>query len=56
MPQWEKMCLIFERLEAPGKGEIWWEEAPSWRQGEEELDEELWEWMGRGGNRQNVDK
>jgi hypothetical protein len=25
-PQWEKMCLILKRLEAPGKGEAWgWE-------------------------------
>ena len=37
MPQWKKMCLIFERLEAPGKREVWcrsgdvgvWECTPS---------------------------
>ena len=23
-PQWEKMCLILERLEAAGKREAWW--------------------------------
>jgi hypothetical protein len=24
-PQWEKMCLVLERLEAAEKGEAWWE-------------------------------
>ena len=28
-PQWEKMSLILERLEAPGKWEAW-VRAPSW--------------------------
>jgi hypothetical protein len=31
-PQWEKMYLILERLEVPGKGEAWMG-APSQRQG-----------------------
>jgi len=45
--QWKKMCLILESLEIPGMGG-WWGTASSWRQGEEEWDEELWEgnWEG----------
>jgi hypothetical protein len=40
-PYWEKMCLIFNKLEAPGRRE---DGASSWRQGgREEQDEELWE-------------
>jgi hypothetical protein len=49
-PQWEKMCLILEKLEAPGKedttgvgagggGE---EEHPLRGKGKGKLDEELW--------------
>jgi hypothetical protein len=36
------MLLTLESLEAPGSGEVLQEwETSSWRQGEEELDEEL---------------
>ena len=41
-PQWEKVRLIPERLEAPGKGEVWWgREHPLRGKGEEKWDEEL---------------
>jgi hypothetical protein len=38
------MCLILERLEAPGKVEVWCGggEHPLRGKGEEEWDEELW--------------
>ena len=35
--RWEKICLLLERREAPGKGEH-----PLEDNGEEELDEEPW--------------
>jgi hypothetical protein len=38
-----QLCFILQRLVATEKGEVWWGEgAPSQRQVEEELDEELW--------------
>jgi hypothetical protein len=57
-PQWEKMLLIPERLEAPGKGEVWWRHPPRGK-GEEEWDEELsrGEWGGSNGwnlNKSNI--
>jgi hypothetical protein len=42
------MCLILERLEAPGKVEFL-EEHPLRGKGEEEWDEELWEVVPRCG-------
>ena len=39
--QKKKVCLILERLEAPGKREAWWEEHPLGSKGEEEWDEGL---------------
>jgi hypothetical protein len=50
------MCLFLKKLEATGKGEVWCWETSSWRQGEEEWDEELWEGELRGDNNGNVDK
>jgi hypothetical protein len=35
--QWEKICLILNRLEAPGKGEACWGRSPSQRQQGEEM-------------------
>jgi hypothetical protein len=48
MPQWEKMHLTLEKLEVPGCEGAWqgWGfmvGTSSWSQGEEDLDEELWE-------------
>jgi hypothetical protein len=45
------MPLLFERLEAPGKGEAWRvrEEHHPGGKGEEEWDEELWGVGQRGG-------
>jgi hypothetical protein len=48
-------CLTFERLEAPESEEAWQGYSgvcvgiSSWRQGEEEWDEELWEGILGGG-------
>jgi hypothetical protein len=39
LPQWEKMGLILENLEAPGKGESTLSESNR----NEKLNEELWE-------------
>ena len=36
LSQWEKMGLILERLEAPGKGGTWWGRHPLRASGEEE--------------------
>jgi hypothetical protein len=33
--QKKKVCLILERLEAPGMVEVWWGGAPSWKHGRE---------------------
>jgi hypothetical protein len=57
-PQWEKIHLILERLEAPGKGEDWWGmgKHPLGSKGEEEWDEELWEGGKGWSNSWNVNK
>lgn len=58
-PKWEKILLILERVEAPGKEEAWWREHPL--RGKEEEEEEEWDnelqegKMGRD-NDQNVNK
>jgi hypothetical protein len=41
--QWEKICLIHKRLEAPGMGKAWYVWVSHQRQGEEEWDKKLWE-------------
>ena len=51
----ESICLILERLEAPGKREAW-EEHPLRGKGEEEWDEELWEGGLSRGNDWNANK
>jgi hypothetical protein len=56
-PQWEKMCLILERLEAPRKGGDWeGGEHPPGGKGKKEQEEELWKWGLGGANRWNVNK
>jgi hypothetical protein len=40
-PQWEKVCLIFQRLEAPGKGEVCCGEHPLRGKRKKEWDKKL---------------
>ena len=54
-PQWEKMCLTLERLQAPGSGEVWgWDILLEMR--EEEWNEELLEADLEGYNDWTVKK
>jgi hypothetical protein len=54
-PQWKKIWLIFERLEAPGEGGCGWQH-PLRSKGEGERDEKWWEGEPDRGTGCNVNK